>query len=44
MSEEELLDLEFDDECYNTSWSFINMWYQRTQRLQRLKEINQKKE
>ena len=36
--EEAYLDLEFDDGCYATTWSMINMWYQRARKLQKLKE------
>ncbi len=36
--EEDYLDLGFDDGCYTTTWSMINMWYQRARKLQKLNE------
>ena len=35
--QEDYLDLEFDDDCYSTSWGIVNMWYQRAQKLRKLK-------
>jgi hypothetical protein len=39
--EEDYLDLEFDDDCYSTSWGMLNMWYRRAQKLRKLKEEQQ---
>lgn len=41
--QEDYLDLEFDDDCYSTSWGIVNMWYQRAQKLRKLKEQAVKK-
>ena len=39
--QEDYLDLEFDDDCYNTSWDMLNMWYRRAQRLLKLREAEE---
>lgn len=39
--EEDFLDLEFDDGCYLTTWSLINMWYQKAKKL-RKKQLRKK--
>ena len=41
--QEDYLDLEFDDDCYNTSWGIINMWYRRALKLQKLREQEENK-
>ena len=39
MSEEENeFDFGFDDDCYQTSWSLINMWYLRALKLRKTEE------
>ena len=43
MTEEEgSIDFGFDDDCYATSWSMVNMWYQRAFKLRRLNEEKEK--
>ena len=43
MSEEENgFDLGFDDDCYSTSWSLINMWYLRALKLRKTEEKTHK--
>lgn len=39
-NQEDYLDIEIDDDCYNTSWSMINMWFRRARKLQKIKEQN----
>lgn len=44
MSEEESeFDFGFDDNCYETSWSLISMWYLRALKLQKEKEKENRK-
>ena len=40
---EDYLDLEFDDDCYSTSWGMLNMWYRKAQKLQKLREMEENK-
>ena len=44
MEEEDYVDLEFDDACYTTTWSMINMWYRRAHKLQKQKEEQVRKD
>jgi len=45
MTEEESeFDFGFDDDCYNTSWSLINMWYLRALKQRKEKENQEIKE
>ena len=45
MSEEESeFDFGFDDDCYITSWSLINMWYLRALKLRKEKENQETEE
>ena len=40
--EEDSFDFGFDDDCYSTSWSMINMWYQRALKLRKLHDEKEK--
>lgn len=42
--QDDYLDIEFDDDCYSTSWGMLNMWYRRAEKLRKLREqANQNK-
>ena len=41
--EEDFLDLGFDDGCYMSTWSLIEMWYTRSKKLQKLREKQEQK-
>ena len=41
--EEDFLDLEFDNGCYTTTWSMIEMWYRRAKHIKKLKEEHSRK-
>ena len=43
MSEEDEFDFGFDDNCYETSWSLLTMWYLRALKTQKIKEKMEKK-
>lgn len=43
MSEEDEFDFGFDDNCYETSWSLLTMWYLRALKTQKTKEKMEKK-
>jgi len=40
--EDDYLDFEFNDNCYETSWSLMHSWYQSALKLKKL-EDNKKK-
>ena len=42
MSEEDEFDFGFDDNCYETSWSLLTMWYLRALKTQKTKEKMEK--
>ena len=37
-NEDNLLELDYDSECYHSTWDIIGLWYKRALRLQRLKK------
>ena len=41
--EEDFLDLDFDDGCYTTTWSLIEMWYRRARQAKKQEENQTRK-
>ena len=43
MEEEDFLDIDFDDGCYTTTWSLIEMWYTRARKIRKQREKQEQK-
>ncbi len=37
-NQEDYLDIDYDNECYDISCSIMKMWYRRARKLQKIKE------